>query len=581
VSQKQPISIQLKFLIMFVFTATLAAADPPHPSLPDPVIPGGLGVNIHFTDARPGELEMLAAAGFRWVRMDFFWAATERERGRYDFAAYDRMLQALDAQGLRALFILDYGNKLYYEPEHAVTTDAGRQAFARWAAAAAVHFKGRGILWEIWNEPNTGFWEPKPDVQQYAALALAAAKAIRAAAPGEAIIGPATSGIDFGFLDACFKAGLLDWWDAVSVHPYRQSDPEGVAVEYLKLRRLIARYAPRNKTIPILSGEWGYSAAWKSYDAEHQGKMLSREWLINLASPIPLSIWYDWHDDGTDPHDEEHHYGAVAHDYHPGREPVYDPKPAYLAAKMLASVLGGYSFAKRLATGRPDDFALLFQRGGQLRLALWTTAREPHPVILPSSPGSLELVSHTGEQRRMVAAQGGSLTLTATDAPQYLLFDGPNPVLANAPALHPLRVALLPITGTTLVVHVENLADTAFTGRARLVAVAGLEPVAAEQPFEIPAGQAEAILRFPLAAKPPRAYGLGLRIESAAGGTALELPPRRYAAIPNDVLTDCRIVADGNAKIGSDLSVAVAPAPELLSGSDSPVLKVTYRMDVG
>src|SRR6185295_8981306 len=41
--------------------------------LPASTIPDCLGVNIHFTDPRPGEMKMLADAGFRWVRMDFHW----------------------------------------------------------------------------------------------------------------------------------------------------------------------------------------------------------------------------------------------------------------------------------------------------------------------------------------------------------------------------------------------------------------------------------------------------------------------------------------------------------------------------
>ena len=32
--------------------------------LPSPVLPDGLGVNIHFTDPQPGEMKMLAGAGF-------------------------------------------------------------------------------------------------------------------------------------------------------------------------------------------------------------------------------------------------------------------------------------------------------------------------------------------------------------------------------------------------------------------------------------------------------------------------------------------------------------------------------------
>src|SRR5713101_5892962 len=55
----------------------------------------GLGVNIHFTDPQPGEIKMIAAAGFRWVRMDFVWQESEKARGRYDFSAYDRLLTSL------------------------------------------------------------------------------------------------------------------------------------------------------------------------------------------------------------------------------------------------------------------------------------------------------------------------------------------------------------------------------------------------------------------------------------------------------------------------------------------------------
>jgi polysaccharide biosynthesis protein PslG len=215
-------------------------------------------VNIHFTDAQPGEMDMLASTGFRWVRMDFVWAATERERGRYDFAAYDRLMQSLDSHRLRALFILDYGNALY-EPENAVATDAGRQAFARWAAAAAAHFKGRGILWEIWNEPNIGqFWKPKPDADDYSALALAAIAAIRQADPNAFVMGPASSGFPWDFLETLGQRGVFAKLDAASVHPYRRGEPETVEADYARLRALLNRHAP-GRNIPIVSGEWGYT----------------------------------------------------------------------------------------------------------------------------------------------------------------------------------------------------------------------------------------------------------------------------------------------------------------------------------
>lgn len=384
-------------------------------------VPDGLGVNIHFTDPKPGEMEMLAQAGFRWVRMDFGWGGTEREKGKYDFSAYDRLLASLDKHHLRAMLILDYSNR-HYDGGLSPASDEGRKAFARWAAAAAVHFRGRGVLWEMYNEPNISFWKPKPDVAQYVKLALDVGKALREATPEELYCGPATSEVDFRFLEACFQGGLLDFWCAVSVHPYRQKGPETAMADYARLRTLIDRYAPKGKKIPILSGEWGYSAGWKSFDETRQGRMLPRQWLVNLASEVPLSIWYDWHDDGQDPKEPEHHFGTVHFPFDAARQPVYQPKPAYLAAKTLTSTLAGFSFSKRLDAGSDDDYILLFTNdAGQMRAVAWTVLPEPHPITIPASPGQFRCAWYTGEPLSPVAADSAGLRLLVSDAPQYLL----------------------------------------------------------------------------------------------------------------------------------------------------------------
>ncbi len=385
----------LTVILTLVAGTCLAAA--PDLSLPDnPAVPEGLGVNIHFTDPRPGEMEMLAEAGFRWIRMDFAWGGTERQKGQYDFSAYDRLLAALEPHGIRALFILDYSNR-FYDDGLSPCSDEGRAAFARWAAAAVQRFRGRGILWEMYNEPNISFWKPKPDAEQYVKLALAVGQAIRQVAPGELYIGPATSQVDLKFLEKCFQAGLLEYWSAVSVHPYRQQPPETAAADYARLRRMIAQYAPAGKRIPILSGEWGYSAAWQKMDAEKQGKMLPRQWLTNLSNDVPISIWYDWHDDGPDPKEPEHHFGTVLFPYREGQRPVYEPKPAYRAAQTLTKVLAGFRFNKRLHLGNEEDYVLLWTKEDDVRLTVWTVAKSPHAAVIPASPGRFTAIGHTGE----------------------------------------------------------------------------------------------------------------------------------------------------------------------------------------
>ena len=567
--------------LLLAAAAVPALGAEPHPALPQPGTIDGLGVNIHFTDPRPGEMEMLAEGGFRWIRMDLTWARTEREKGRYDFSAYDRLLAALRPHQIRTLFILDYSNSLY-EENRSVATEEGRQAYARWAAAAAEHFRGQGILWEIWNEPNIkGFWKPEPNVADYTAMALAAARAIRKVAPDEAIIGPATSRIDLEFLEGCFKAGLLEWWDAVSVHPYRQTAPETAAVEYHRLRQLIDQYAPAGKSIPIISGEWGYSAAWRGFDPVQQGKLLPREWLTNLSQEIPVSIWYDWHDDGRDPHEPEHHFGTVENQEHRGRKPVYDPKPAYLAAKTLTTTLAGYRFSKRLATGDQFSYAFLFQKDDQQRLAVWTTDGEPKKVNIPSRDSQFQRISHTGESRSPVSAKGGFLEVTVTDAPEYLVATEPQAIPADAPAAHALHASLAAGPGRVVAVEVDNLENVPFQGSVRLVDVRGIDPVRSVQTLALSANQTNLSLRFPLSARPMGECQVGLRIEDEAGHLMYEVPAKRFVYLPDELLTSCRVVADGDAKVGCKMSAKVAEAPAPLPGSDAAVMRVDYQFDEG
>jgi beta-glucosidase/6-phospho-beta-glucosidase/beta-galactosidase len=163
--------MRIPFLLLAAFgTTNLRAAD-----FPELVLPQGVGVNIHFTRGHERDLDMIAAAGVKFVRMDFAWESIERQEGQYDWSAYDELTANLKKRGLRGLYILDYSNELYEETVVSRNPISGKEqkgvaspqhpksvaAFARWAGAAR-HFAGRRIIWEIWNEPNIGFWKPRP-----------------------------------------------------------------------------------------------------------------------------------------------------------------------------------------------------------------------------------------------------------------------------------------------------------------------------------------------------------------------------------------------------------------------------------
>ena len=197
--------------LLFLSVGRVGAAQ-----LPSGVVTDGVGVSIHFYGGGSGDLNMIKAAGCNVVRMDCTWDQIETTAGQYNFGLPDQLYYDAEPRGIRPMFILDYGNSLYGTD---YTSTAWQQGFANFAAAAAAHYKGSNVIWEIWNEPNSG----SMDATTYTNLVKLAAPAMRAADPNTTIIGPALGGVGTNpqtYLKTCVQQGLLNYVDAVSVHPY-------------------------------------------------------------------------------------------------------------------------------------------------------------------------------------------------------------------------------------------------------------------------------------------------------------------------------------------------------------------------
>lgn len=179
------------------------------------------------------ELDLMAASGAKWVRLDVNWASTERVRGVRDWAPMDRVVDAIGARGLNVLGLVTYA-PAWARPagsaDHAAPTDVA--GFASFAQAAVVRYKDRGIkAWEVWNEPNIhNFWAPAPNVAAYATLLKATSAAIRQVDPGAEVLAgglsPAYTRSDgstiapLDFVKGLYAAGAGPSFTGTAMHPY-------------------------------------------------------------------------------------------------------------------------------------------------------------------------------------------------------------------------------------------------------------------------------------------------------------------------------------------------------------------------
>jgi len=345
--------------------------------LPDLTVPAGWGLNANLKDLDDDDINEIADTGAKWVRLDLSWSRVESKQGDYNFSKYDPVVDGLSRKGIRAILILDYGNKLY--DVDAPRTREGRTAFAAYAAAAVRHYKHRGVIWEIWNEPNLShFWRGEPSADEYSALVRVAVPAMREESSDEWIMGPGTSRFDFPYLEGCFQKGILQDFDAVSIHPYRDlKHPETVAPDWDQLRSLIAKYAPSGKRIPMICSEWGYSTYGGGVSERTQGNYAVRCYLANLASGVPLTIWYSWKDRPDASSEKEQHFGLVDADSH--------PKGGHDIVANTLGALNGYTFDSRVSLGEDEDVALLFRKGMSQKVAAWTEDPNGKEVRFPAN----------------------------------------------------------------------------------------------------------------------------------------------------------------------------------------------------
>ena len=388
-----------------------------------------LGVNnnavTHFA-FDPKHLDLAAAAGFGFIRAGLPWDWVEKKRGVYDFSAFDPEVAALAARRMGVLFILVNNNPLYYDgPEPydwlwGIRTAEARAAFAKFAAAAASHYKNRDVLLEVWNEPNIAyFWRPAPNPVQYGLLASAVISAVEDTGLKLPVVVGSTSGVDLDFIEDIMGRSGLKKADLVSIHPYRATNPETFWPEASVAVEVVSRKTGR-ADLPVVSGEWGYSTVYFSGGTQaalkKQALYAARTILFNLLRGVERIVWYNLKNDGDDPKDAEHNFGLV-------ENKTLKPKPAYNALKAFRDLFpAGEVNMSGVETHVRDVFGLAFTSSKGRLAALWTVnAATGRKVLLPASYAGAKCFDMYGKLLKP-ASEGGRVVLRLRESggPVYI-----------------------------------------------------------------------------------------------------------------------------------------------------------------
>ena len=249
--------------------------------------------------------EHVAPLGIKMVRLQGGWAKCEREKGKYDFAWLDHIVDYLRGQGVEAAIETSYGNPIYNGggtidlAAGFPSTEEGLAGWDAWVDALTRHFRGRVRTWLMWNEPDI---RPKDGSamktpEQIAVFNVRTAKIVLRNIPDAKIAGLSLAHCKSEFFEACLKAMGDDvkLFDSFIYHGYAAA-PESSYVEVEKQKAVLAKYNPNAR---MWQGENGCPSemalrfalsriAWSEYS---QAKWDMRRMLGDLGHDVPSSVY--------------------------------------------------------------------------------------------------------------------------------------------------------------------------------------------------------------------------------------------------------------------------------------------------
>lgn len=214
------------------------------------------GVCAHVTRSErgahrlKGTLDAMEMAGIRYVRSDFdSWAILKKD-GSFDFSNYDRLLDELDARGVKLLPIL-YGYEGGRPP-------ADMERYKAYLRAIISHYGRRMPVVEIWNEANLNGFFKGADPVLYAKTLQAAYEVVKSVDPEIRVAFTGTAGVPLDYIRKVFEAGAAKSFDIMNVHPYSHpAQPEGsMDVQTEKLRALMTEFGCGDKPIWFTEIGW-------------------------------------------------------------------------------------------------------------------------------------------------------------------------------------------------------------------------------------------------------------------------------------------------------------------------------------
>lgn len=360
---------------------------------------------------RDQQVQMIAAAGFGWIRQEFPWQDIEiHARGDFTdrrndpngidaWAKYDHIVDVVEQYGLRLQVRLSNPPSwTHADPaigEKAPPDDL--QDFVNYAVAVAERYRGRITHYQIWNEPNIypEWGEQAVNPEAYTEMLCRTYDALRAVDPNIVVISAALAPTinlaernlsDLIFLQRMYDAGAARCFDIMSTQGYGFFS--GPTDQRLRPTTLTFNHHLYLRDIMVANGDahkpiWLAEAAWNA-QPEDPALVTSQYGNFGIVTEsqaaryMPLAYeeaqrrypwlgvinyWFFKRADDSERNQAFYYFRMVEPDFTP--LPIYDAMREYISNNTYTLYPGTHQ-AESYRIMRPDDAQTVPMDGAQL-----------------------------------------------------------------------------------------------------------------------------------------------------------------------------------------------------------------------
>ena len=186
-------------------------------------------------------IKLTNETGINFIRTAFKWGVVQPQKGEWNWEKYDALVESAKKHNTKLLAIVNS------PPKWANPINEHLNDWKVFIKALVLRYGYFITDWEIWNEPNgKRYWPQDVPMTVFAEMVKDAGRIIKQNQPNARVVlgGMAGSKRAFNVWEGLFRDGVLDYCDAIAMHPYKFVGIK--VIEYTNdLKKIVAKYTKR------------------------------------------------------------------------------------------------------------------------------------------------------------------------------------------------------------------------------------------------------------------------------------------------------------------------------------------------